>query len=53
MEFLHWFLGGILDVFVLIAFMLLYPFLRIINSKRLNTFVEEAFKELFSEEGLF
>ena len=53
MEFLHYLLGGMLDLIILIIMVPLMPVVRIINSKRLNAFVEEVFKELFSEEGLF
>lgn len=53
MEFIHYFLGGMMDLIVLIMTMLLLPFMRIINSRKLNTFVEETLTKIFSEEGLF
>lgn len=52
MEFIHYVLGGILDLIVLIMVFPLLPLLRVINSEKLNTFIEETLKGIFSEEGL-
>lgn len=53
MEFIHYVLGGILDSIVLFILMSLLLFIPIINSKKLNAFVEKILTKIFSEEGLF
>lgn len=47
MEFIHHMLGGFLDLIELIVLMVLSPFLRIIDSKKLNTFVEKELLRIF------
>ena len=53
MEFIHYLLDGILDLFTLIIISPLLPFMRIIRCKKLNTFVEQQLTRIFSEEGPF
>lgn len=53
MEFMYYLLGGMMDLIVFIIMMPLLPFMRIINSKKLNTFTEEILTRLFGKEGLF
>lgn len=53
MEFIQYLLSGIIDSFVLIIMVLLSPLIRIIDSKKLNTFIEDILTEIFIKEGLF
>ena len=53
MEFIRYLSGGIIDLIVFIIIILLSPFIRVIDSKKLNTFVNEILTKIFSEEGLF
>ena len=53
MEFIRNVLGGMMDLIILIIMIPLLPFMRIINSKKINTFIEEVSTRIFSEEGLF
>lgn len=53
MEFIHYLLGGMIDVVVLIIIALLLPITRFINSTKLNAFIEGILLKILSEEGLF
>lgn len=53
MEFIRYLLGGMMDLIALIILLPLYPFIRIMEFKKLNTFVEEILTKILSEEGLF
>lgn len=53
MEFIHYLLGGIMDTIVLIILLPLYPFIRILEFKKLTTFIERTITEIFSKKGLF
>lgn len=51
MEFIYYLLSGILDVITFIVIMMLMPFIKIINSEKINTFTEEILVKIFKEEG--
>lgn len=50
MEFIHAMTKGFLELLVLIGLIILSPFLRVLDSKRLNAFYEEICKKIFSDE---
>ena len=53
MNFIHYSLGGVMDLIIFIIILLLSPFMKVINSKKINTFVNEILTKILSEEGLF
>lgn len=50
MEFLYEVSKGFLDLLMLIVLIIISPFLRILNSKRVNTFYEEMLKEIINRK---
>lgn len=53
MEFVYYLAGGMMDLIVLIILLPLYPFMKILEFKKLTAFVEKILMKIFSKEGLF